>query len=98
MLEKKGAKVSLYDSLLPKTDLANMARMFKRSLKEAVEGADCVVMLTKQDRFKRLNLKKLRAVMKMPAAMVDLTGMIEPKKVERNGFAFRGLGSGVEKR
>jgi UDP-N-acetyl-D-mannosaminuronic acid dehydrogenase len=98
MLEKKGAKVSLYDSSLPRTELANMARMFKRSLKEVVEGADCVVMLTKKDRFKRLNLKKLRALMKMPAAMVDLTGMIEPKKVERNGFAFRGLGSGGEKK
>lgn len=98
MLEKKGAKVSLYDSLLPKTDLANMARTFKRSLKEAVEGADCVVLLTKQDRFKRLNLKKLRAVMKMPATIVDLTGMVESKKIERNGFAFRGLGSGVEKK
>ncbi len=97
-LEKKGAKVRLYDYLIPKTDLANMARMFKRSLKEAVEGADCVVLLNKQDRFKRLNLKKLRAVMKMPSAIVDLTGMIEPKKVERNGFTFRGLGSGVENR
>ncbi|MDX1813638.1 MAG: UDP binding domain-containing protein, partial [Candidatus Bathyarchaeia archaeon] len=61
MLEKKGAKVSLYDSLLPKTDRANMARIFKRNLKEAVEGADCVVILTKKDRIKRLNLKKLRA-------------------------------------
>lgn len=98
MLEKKGAKVGLYDSLLPKADLANMARIFKRSLKEVVEGADCVVMLTKQDRFKQLNLKKLRAVMKMPAAMVDLTGMVEPKKVERSGFTSRSLGSGVEKK
>jgi UDP-N-acetyl-D-mannosaminuronic acid dehydrogenase len=98
MLEKKGAKVSLYDFLLPKTDRANIARMFKRSLKEAVEGADCVVILTKMDRVKRLNLKKLRALMKMPAAMVDLTGMIEPKKVERNGLAFRGLGSGAAKK
>ena len=98
MLEKKGAKVSLYDSLLPKNDRTNMARMFKRSLKEAVEGADCVVMLTKRYRVKRLNLKKLRALMKMPAAMVDLTGTIESKRVERYGFAFGGLGSGVEKK
>jgi UDP-N-acetyl-D-mannosaminuronic acid dehydrogenase len=98
MLEKKGAKVSLYDSLLPKTDRAKLARIFKRSLKDAVEGADCVVILTKKDRVKRLNLKKLRALMKMPAAIVDLTGNIEPKKVERYGFAFRGFGSGVEKK
>jgi nucleotide sugar dehydrogenase len=97
-LEKKGVKASLYDPWLPKNELANMGRMLKRSLKEAVEGADCVVILTEQERFKRLNLKKLRAVMKMPAAIVDLTGTIEPKKVERSGFEFRGLGSGVERK
>jgi UDP-N-acetyl-D-mannosaminuronic acid dehydrogenase len=97
MLEKKGAKAGLYDPLLPKNELSAMPRMLKRSLKEAVEGTDCIVILT-QDRFKRLNFKKLRAVIKMPAAVVDLTGIIEPQKVERNGFTYRGLGRGVEKK
>ena len=96
MLEKRGAKASLYDPLLSKNKAANMARVFKRSLKEAVEGADCIVIFTEQDRVKRLNLKKLRAVMKMPAAIVDLTGIVEQKKVERNGLTYRGVGRGVE--
>jgi UDP-N-acetyl-D-mannosaminuronic acid dehydrogenase len=96
MLEKRGAKASLYDSLLSKNDMANMARVLKRSMKEAVEGADCIVILTGQDPFKRLNFKRLRAVMKMPAAIVDLTGIVEPKKVERNGLTYRGVGRGVE--
>jgi UDP-N-acetyl-D-mannosaminuronic acid dehydrogenase len=98
MLEKKGAKTSLYDPLLSKNERANMARIIKRSLNEAVEGTDCIVILTEQDHFKRLNLKKLRAVMKKPAAIIDLTGMIEPEKVERKGFTYRGLGRGVEKK
>jgi UDP-N-acetyl-D-mannosaminuronic acid dehydrogenase len=98
MLERKGAKVGLYDPLLPKNELSNMARAFKRSLKEAVEGADCVVILNELDQFKRLNFKKLRAVMKMPAAVVDLTGVVEPRKVEGKGFTFRGLGRVWEKK
>jgi UDP-N-acetyl-D-mannosaminuronic acid dehydrogenase len=98
MLEKKGAKTSLYDPLLSKNEQSNMARVLKRSLKEAVEGTDCIVLLTKQNQFKRLNLKKLRAVMKMPAAIVDLAGTIEPQKVERKGFTYRCLGRGVEKK
>jgi UDP-N-acetyl-D-mannosaminuronic acid dehydrogenase len=98
MLEKRGAKVSLYDPLLSKNEVANMARAFKRSLKEAVEGVDCIVILTEHDQFRRLNFKKLRAVMKMPAAIVDLTGMVDPKKVERNGLAFYGVGRGVGKK
>jgi UDP-N-acetyl-D-mannosaminuronic acid dehydrogenase len=98
LLEKKGAKTSLYDTLLPKNELSNMPRVFKRSMKEAVEGTDCIVIITEQDRLKRLNLKKLRAVMKMPAAIVDLTGIVEPKKIERKGFTYRGIGRRVEKK
>jgi nucleotide sugar dehydrogenase len=98
MLERRGAKVSLYDSLLSKNDFSDVARVLKRSMKEAVEGADCIVVLTEQDQFKRLNLKRLIAVMKKPAALVDLTGMFEPEKVERKGFTYRGLGRGVVKK
>jgi nucleotide sugar dehydrogenase len=98
MLEKRGAKASLYDPLFSKNEFSDVARVLKRSMKEAVEGADCIVILTEQDKFKRLNLKKLKAVMKMPSALVDLTGMFEPKKVERNGFTYRGLGRGVGKK
>jgi hypothetical protein len=33
--------------------------------------------------------------MKMPAAIVDLEGIVEPNKVEKEGFIYRGLGRGV---
>jgi len=95
MLEKKGAKASLYDPSLSKNELADMARVLKRSLNEAAEGTDCIVILSEQDQFKRLNFKKLRAVMKTPAAIVDLTGIIELQKVEKEGFIYRGLGRGA---
>ena len=98
MLEKRGAKASLYDPLLSKNEFSDVTRLLKRSMKEAVEGADCIVILTEQDKFKRLNLKKLKAVMKMPSAIVDLTGMFEPKKVEHKGFTYRGLGRGGGKK
>jgi UDP-N-acetyl-D-mannosaminuronic acid dehydrogenase len=98
MLEKKGAKVSLYDSSLTKNEISNMPRVLKRSFKESVEGSDCLVILTVQHQLKRLNLKKLRAIMKMPATIVDLTGIIKPEKVEGAGFTYRGLGRGTEKK
>lgn len=98
MLEKRGAKAALYDPLLSQNEFSDVARALKRNMKEAVEGADCIVVLTEQDQFKRLNLKRLLAVMKMPAAMVDLAGIFEPEKVERKGFTYRGLGRGVGKK
>ncbi len=95
ILEKRGAKAVVYDPFLLKNDLSDIARVQKRSMKEAVEGADCIVILTEQDQFKRLNLNKLLALTKMPSAIVDFTGILEPKKVERKGFTYRGLGRGV---
>jgi UDP-N-acetyl-D-mannosaminuronic acid dehydrogenase len=98
MLEKKGAKISLYDPLLGKNDSSRSMRVVKRTLNEAVEGADCIIILTGQDQFKRLNFKKLRAVMRMPAAIVDLAGIIESQKVEKEGLTYCCLGRGDVKK
>jgi nucleotide sugar dehydrogenase len=97
MLEAKGAKARIYDPLISKNELFD-ARVLRRTLNETVEGTDCIVILTEHDQFKRLNLMKLQAVMKMPAAIVDLTGVMEPQKVENKGFTYRGLGRGVGKK
>jgi UDP-N-acetyl-D-mannosaminuronate dehydrogenase len=96
MLERRGAKVNLYDPLLSKSRVSEGSRILKRSMKETVEGADCIVLLTSHDQFKRLNLKRLITVMKMPATMVDLIGLFEPHKVERKGLKYRGFGRRVE--
>jgi UDP-N-acetyl-D-mannosaminuronic acid dehydrogenase len=93
----KGAKITLYDPLSTKSETMDSTPVLKRSLNETVEGTDCLVILTGQEQFKRLNLKKLRAVMKNPAVLVDLIGLIEPQKVEAEGFIYRGLGRGIDK-
>ncbi|MEM2080752.1 MAG: UDP binding domain-containing protein [Candidatus Bathyarchaeia archaeon] len=98
MLEKKGAKLNLYDPAFSITEQASMARLLKKSLNEAAEGADCIMIISPLDMIKRLNPEKLYAVMKAPAAFVDLTGVVEPQKVEKEGFIYRGIGRGVENR
>lgn len=95
ILETKGAKVSLYDPYLSVKDLADLSHPFKKNLTEAMEGVDCIVILTGHARFKRLNLKKLKIMAKMPAAIVDLEGVVDPEKVEMEGLIYRGLGRGV---
>src|SRR3990172_6887481 len=98
MLEAKGAKISLYDPLLSRNDFSEMKPEPKRNLSEAVEGSDCIVILTADSQFKHLNLKNLRAVVKAPAALVDLVGIIQQEDVEKEGFIYRGLGRGSEKK
>ena len=95
MLELKGAKVSLYDPL-SKREALDLGVVKSRNLNETVEGTDCIVILTGEDQFKNLNLKKLKALTKTPAVIVDLAGVFEPKKVETEGFIYRGLGRGTD--
>jgi len=95
MLELKGAKVSAYDPLL-KRETADFGIAKTSNLNEAVEGADCIVIIALEEQFKSLNLKKIKALTKTPAVIVDLAGAFEPKIVETEGFIYRGLGRGTE--
>ncbi|MEM2588477.1 MAG: nucleotide sugar dehydrogenase [Candidatus Bathyarchaeia archaeon] len=98
MLERRGVKLSLYDPYLPQKFSTELELPpIKENLTEALEGADCVVIFTGHDQFKRLNLKKLKLLMKMPAAIVDFEGILDPVKVESEGFVYRGLGRGLRK-
>jgi UDP-N-acetyl-D-mannosaminuronate dehydrogenase len=98
LLEAKGAKVSVYD---PQSELNSQeeesTQKLKRTLNETVEGADCLVVLGGQE-FKRLNLKKLNALMRSPAAIIDLAGTVDPCKAEEAGFTYRSLGRGAWKK
>jgi nucleotide sugar dehydrogenase len=94
-LEARGAKVNICDPYFSGEELAGMQHYFKKNLNETLEGIDCILILTGHDQFKHLNLKKMKLMMKMPAAIVDFEGIVEPYKVEREGFIYRGLGRGV---
>lgn len=91
LLEQKGGKVNLYDALQKKEGLE--ARLVKSSLSEAVEGAECLVLLSRNER-PSLSLKKLKALMKSPAVIVDLTGSFDSSVVRTEGFIYFGLGRG----
>jgi UDP-N-acetyl-D-mannosaminuronic acid dehydrogenase len=96
LLEQKGAKVYIYDPTAKKERVDSEA--VKTSLNEALEGADCLVALSAKEQFNHINLKKLKVVMKSPAAVVDLVGKFDPAQVNIEGFIYRGLGRGTEQK
>ncbi len=98
MLEARGVKTSLYDPYVTEADLVEKSQHFAKNLTEAIEGVDVIVITTGHDQFKRLNLKKLKAMMKAPAAIIDLENIFDPEEVEREGFIYRGLGRGVKQK
>ena len=94
-LTARGARISVYDPYLTESDVSDSIPNLKKNLSDSLEGADCIVIATRHDQFKRLNLGKLKMAMRKPAAIVDLEGVMDPGKVEREGFIYRGLGRGV---
>jgi nucleotide sugar dehydrogenase len=96
MLEQKGAKVTFYDPTARKDALES--EDVKTSLNEAVEGADCIVIVTGKEQFNHLNLKKLKALVKSPAVVVDLVGKYERSQVFTEGFIYCGLGRGNDQK
>ena len=95
VLTTRGCRITLYDPYFSEDDLADSQVRPRKSLTEAVEGSDCIVIVAQHDQFKRLNLAKLKLMMRKPGAIIDLVGIVEPDKVEKEGFIYRGLGRGV---
>ncbi|MEM3189838.1 MAG: nucleotide sugar dehydrogenase [Candidatus Bathyarchaeia archaeon] len=98
MLAAKGAKIKVYDPFLSVKVAVNIPNItVEKSLNKAIEGADCLIILTGHESLRRLNLDKVKLIAKMPAAIVDLEGIIDPHKAEAAGFVYRKLGRGVSK-
>ncbi|MEM2147634.1 MAG: nucleotide sugar dehydrogenase [Candidatus Bathyarchaeia archaeon] len=97
-LSLKGAKITFYDPYFLGKPPSEMEKaIFKKSLAESVEGADCIVIFTGHDQFKRLNLRRIKLLTRMPTGFVDFEGVLDPSKVEAEGFIYRGFGRGVLK-
>ncbi len=95
MLSSKGAKVLVYDPFFSYKELMDMGYPTERTLAKIVEGADCLVIAVGHDKFRRLNLKRIKFLFKSPAAIVDMGHVIDPVKAEKEGFVYRGVGRGV---
>ena len=90
-LQAMGAKVQAYDpeghearQLLRDVD-------FKSGPYEALEGADCAVIITEWDEFRALDLDRVKAVMRRPL-VVDLRNIYRPEELRPRGFTYLSVG------
>lgn len=95
MFTDKGAIVRVFDPLYTYKELKDLGYPAEKTLPKTIEGTDCIVIVVGHNRFKRLNLKKLKALTTRSAAIVDMGHVIEPEEAEKAGFVYRGLGRGV---
>jgi UDP-glucose 6-dehydrogenase len=93
-LVRNGARVCVYDSLISHKKLTELDYPVEKTLRKAVEGADCLIFTVGRDRFKRLSLVSIKFLVRKPAAIVDLAHAFNPTDARKAGFAYRGLGRG----
>lgn len=94
-LGKKGATVRVYDPLFSQKELEELGYPAERTLTKSVQGVDCLLIAVGHNRFRRLNLRRIKFLVKKPAAIIDMGHVIDPAKAEKEGFVYRGVGRGV---
>jgi nucleotide sugar dehydrogenase len=93
-LSKNGVRARVYDPFFSVKELVEFGYSVEATLGKSVEGADCLLVVVGHDRFKRLNLRRIKFLMKQPAAIVDLCNVIDSVQARKEGFIYRGFGRG----
>ncbi len=88
-LESRGVKLIAHDPHVRQFPEAELTR----DLDAALKGADCAVIVTKHRPYFKLDLKKVKALMKTPI-LIDGRNVLDKAKVEAAGFIYRGVGKG----
>lgn len=91
-LQAMGAKIQAFDpeamheaqKLLTDID-------YKTGPYEALEGADAMVLITEWDRFRALDLDRVKALLKTPV-VVDLRNVYSPEQVRAAGLRYSSIG------
>jgi UDPglucose 6-dehydrogenase len=89
----KGSKVKVYDPVA----MENMKKLYGFNIEyccdeyEACTDSDCVVLLTEWNQFRRLNLDKIKDMLKNPV-FLDLRNVYEPEEMNKRGFIYEGVG------
>jgi len=90
-LRDAGAKVRAYDPEGMKQARAVLENVaYAEHAYACMEGADALVMATKWDEFRALDLARVKALLKRPI-LVDLRNIYRPQDMAR-GFHYVGVG------
>jgi UDP-N-acetyl-D-mannosaminuronic acid dehydrogenase len=86
-----GAQVRVYDPYATEGFGANRTR----SLKDAVKGADCILIATDHKIFAHLPYKEIKMLMNENPVIVDARRVLDPKNAKNEGFEYWGIGLGT---
>ena len=92
MLLKEDVRIKAYD---PQA-MENARTIFPdieygKDAYEVAEGSDALVIITEWNEFKKLDLAKIKVLLKQPI-IIDGRNLFEPDEMSRLGFIYRGVG------
>jgi UDP-N-acetyl-D-mannosaminuronic acid dehydrogenase len=91
-LKRRQARIVVFD---PNCD-ESFGELKAKNLKEAVEGADCIIIATDHKEFCDLNLVDVKRLMKKNPIIVDGKRIISPAIARSLGFEYVALSSVIE--
>lgn len=91
-LKKDGAKIKTYDPIA----MENAKKIIKgitfcSNAYEAAEDSDILIIVTEWNEFKKLDLVKVKNLMKKPV-ILDGRNIYDPQEVRQLGFSYLGVG------
>ena len=90
-LSKKGSIIRYFDPTGYKKEFKRYKNVFNsKTIKEAVEGSDLVIIHTEWNDFKSINFKNL--VKKKKFIIFDMRNIYSPSKVKNQGFTYYSVG------
>ena len=91
-LQAMGAKIQAFDpEAMHEAQKLLTGIDYKTGPYEALEGADAMVLITEWDRFRALDLDRVKALLKTPV-VVDLRNVYSPEQVRAAGLRYSSIG------
>ena len=87
-----GAKVKAFDPGAMEETKAVLPEIgYGKDAYDVAEGADALVLATEWNQFRRLDLQRIKGLLKSPV-FIDLRNVYDPEQMKRLGFNYCGVG------
>ena len=89
VLESKGATVTIHDPHVKEWEFGS--HKMEKDLNQAVQDADCLVLVTRHREYTNLDLDSLKNLMRTPV-FVDGRNVLDEDELKAKGFEYRAIG------
>ena len=91
-LQRFGALIKAYDpEAMPEAKKILSDIVYCKDVYEAAEGSDALVLITEWNRFRLLDLERIKDLLREPI-FIDLRNVYEPEEMKQLGFKYCGVG------